>query len=635
MHGTDTRHRGGPAQDPAFSPDPNRSMLQGPMRTLHHSKHGAPRPVRVAGAVLLGMGLALGLGAGVSGGPAVAAATSHGIAVAAAPTPAFNGDAPDPDVVHSGSTYYAFTTGTPLGNHIQVLVDTTGNPATGWRSTTGTGYGSSALPVTPSWQQANTQTSPGVFAWDGGWRLYYDAALSGHASDTGDDCLSVATAGALSPTDATFTDDSSGPLLCQPSLGGAIDPSPFVDPTTGQAFLVWKSNDGGSDQPAQLWSQQLSADGMSLVGTPHLLLTQDTTGRPWETTVEDPDLVDSGGAYFLVFSVGQYDTSSYAEADAVCAGPTGPCSQSQSGLILTSSGSASGPGGGSLFPTPSGQWYLVYAAWAPGCTSYSCGGSRRMFVAPATLTSPGLAGPVTGMAATPDGNGYWLVDAQGAVSSHGSAQGFGSMAGVTLDAPMDHIVATPDGKGYWLVAADGGIFTFGDARFFGSMGGRRLDAPVVDLAPTADGRGYWLVASDGGIFAFGDAAFHGSMGGRHLNRPVVGISADGATGGYWLVASDGGIFAFDAPFRGSTGGLRLDQPVNGMAATTDDRGYWFVAADGGIFAFGDARFHGSMGGIRLDQPVVGMAADPSTGGYWLVASDGGIFSFDAPFEGAD
>src|ERR1019366_2715956 len=33
--------------------------------------------------------------------------------------PAFNGDAGDPDVVESAGTFYAFTTGTPLGNHLQ------------------------------------------------------------------------------------------------------------------------------------------------------------------------------------------------------------------------------------------------------------------------------------------------------------------------------------------------------------------------------------------------------------------------------------------------------------------------------------------------------------------------------------
>ncbi len=251
-----------------------------------------------------------------------------------------------------------------------------------------------------------------------------------------------------------------------------------------------------------------------------------------------------------------------------------------------------------------------------------------------TATSGGLVTPVVSMASTPDGGGYWLTDAAGGVSAHGSAVNYGSMAGHILNAPIAHIVSTPDGGGYWLVASDGGIFSFGDAPFFGSMGGQHLNAPVVDIAPTPDGGGYWLVASDGGIFSFGDARFQGSMGGRHLNDPIVGISTDDATEGYWLVATDGGIFSFGAPFLGSTGNLRLTRPVNGMTSLANGQGYWFVASDGGVFAEGSAPFRGSMGGSTLSAPVVGMATDPATGGYWLVASDGGIFSFGAPFYGA-
>jgi hypothetical protein len=246
-----------------------------------------------------------------------------------------------------------------------------------------------------------------------------------------------------------------------------------------------------------------------------------------------------------------------------------------------------------------------------------------------------LNASVVGMAATPSGNGYWLVDSAGDVTTHGAAVNYGSMGGHALNAPMAHIVATPDGKGYWTVAGDGGIFSFGDATFYGSMGGKPLNAPVVNMAPTTDGRGYWLVASDGGVFSFGDAIFHGSMGGQHLNQPVQGMASTATGGGYWLVASDGGIFSFgDARFYGSMGGNHLNQPVVGMAATTTGGGYWLVASDGGIFTFGNAAFHGSMGGQHLNQPVVGMAADATTGGYWLVASDGGVFSFDAPFYGA-
>jgi hypothetical protein len=181
------------------------------------------------------------------------------------------------------------------------------------------------------------------------------------------------------------------------------------------------------------------------------------------------------------------------------------------------------------------------------------GGARYWTIGAPTDAGPTngpLSAQVVGMAATPDGGGYWLANAAGAVSAHGSAADYGSMAGKTLNASISHIVSTADGKGYWLVASDGGIFTFGDAAFFGSMGDKHLNAPVVDLAPTPDGGGYWLVASDGGIFSFGDAAFHGSEGGTHLNAPVVGMAADTATGGYWLVASDGGIFTFGAVYDG-------------------------------------------------------------------------------------
>jgi len=586
--------------------------------------------------LLLATGL-VGTTVAVSGG--TAGAQGNG-AISIQPTdpPAYDVDAPDPAIVRDGSVYYAFTTGTDRGNNLQALVDTSGSPLSGWNTYTGTTSGSSALPFPPAWETPSTQTSPGVFHWNGKWIMYYDAASNGQPGDTGSNCLSVATADALTPGNPVFTDNSTQPLLCQPNLGGAIDPSPFVDPATGNAYLLWKSNDGGSTGPARLWSQQLSADGMTLVGSPTQLLIQNGFQFPWETTVENPDMAEVGGTYFLLFSAGTYDSTGYSEAFATCAGPVGPCTQSQAEPFLTSYGSAAGPGGGSFFKDASGNWLLAYAAWLPGCTAYvdpSCVGARRMFVAPIEFTPTSLPTPVTGMASTPTGDGYWLVNTQGGISAHAAAQSYGSMAGQALNAPVEHIVATPDGKGYWLVAADGGTFAFGDAGFYGSMGGRPLNAPVVSMTPTKDGKGYWLVAADGGIFSFGDAQFHGSMGGQHLNRPVVGVSSDYATGGYWEVASDGGIFSFGAPFFGSTGNLTLNRPVNGMAPTADGGGYWFVASDGGIFSFGDAQFHGSMGGTPLNASVVGMAADAGTGGYWLVGADGGIFSFGAPFYGAD
>ena len=213
------------------------------------------------------------------------------------------------------------------------------------------------------------------------------------------------------------------------------------------------------------------------------------------------------------------------------------------------------------------------------------------------------------------------------VFNFGDAGFFGSTGKLTLNGPLVGIAATPSGNGYWLLARDGGVFGYGDAAFHGSTGNLRLNQPVVGLASDPKNRGYWFVAADGGIFAF-DVPFFGSMGAQPLNQPVVGMAASSTGAGYWLVARDGGIFAFgDARFAGSTGNIRLNQPIVAMAADPDGSGYWFVAADGGVFAF-DATFAGAATGkLSTNDRVVGMAAHPSGKGYWIVTATGKVLPF--------
>ena len=67
----------------------------------------------------------------------------------------------------------------------------------------------------------------------------------------------------------------------------------------------------------------------------------------------------------------------------------------------------------------------------------------------------------------------------------GDAVFHGSMGGSPLDAPVVGVAAAPDGAGYWLAAADGGVFSFGSAPFEGSMGGKSLQGPVVGIATYA------------------------------------------------------------------------------------------------------------------------------------------------------
>ncbi len=251
-----------------------------------------------------------------------------------------------------------------------------------------------------------------------------------------------------------------------------------------------------------------------------------------------------------------------------------------------------------------------------------------------SLTSPVVsqaASPSTtptswvGIAADPQGGGYWEASNQGQVKAFGSAAPHGDMTGNTLNRPVVGMAATPDGKGYWLDASDGGIFTFGTAQYWGSTGSLHLNRPVVGMAPTRDGKGYWLVASDGGMFAFGDAAFEGSLGSDHLNEPIVGMAPTRDGRGYWLVASDGGIFAFgDATFEGSLGSNPPASPIVNMTPTADNDGYWLVSEDGTVYAFGDADHDGSLKG--WSAPATSLAAAPS-GGYWILTSDGAVHRF--------
>ena len=223
-------------------------------------------------------------------------------------------------------------------------------------------------------------------------------------------------------------------------------------------------------------------------------------------------------------------------------------------------------------------------------------------------TAFATSAPVVGMAATPSGNGYWQVGADGAVFATGDAPFLGSLGGVHLNQTIVGMAATPSGQGYWLVAArrrhlqlrrravlrldrrhapqptdrrhgarrrparatgssrsDGGIFSFGDAQFYGSTGAMRLNRPIVGMAATPSGKGYWLVASDGGIFSFGDARFFG-LDRQHPPQPTDRRHGERAEdgGGYWLAAEDGGIFLF-----GSREVLRLGR--RGVPEHTGDR----------------------------------------------------------------
>ena len=64
------------------------------------------------------------------------------------------------------------------------------------------------------------------------------------------------------------------------------------------------------------------------------------------------------------------------------------------------------------------------------------------------------------------------------------------MGAKPLNEPIVGMAASPDGGGYWLAAADGGVFNFGDAPFEGSDAGAPQQAPAVGIAGRSGG--YWI-----------------------------------------------------------------------------------------------------------------------------------------------
>jgi len=271
-------------------------------------------------------------------------------------------DFPDPDVLFVGGTYYAYGTNSAGGN-IQIISST---DLVNWHLV------GDALPREPSWAVPGATWAPAVIDLGGNFLMYYTTTTL-----FGSQCISVASSGG---PQGPFLDESSGPLVCQTSDGGSIDPSPYQD-GAGNLYLTWKSI--GGSLPATIWSQPLSSNGDAMSGSPAVLL-QPT--ESWEGgIVEAPTMVLVDGQYYLFFSGSNWDSSQYAIGVARCQGPTGPCSEALGQPLLTSEAGFSGPGGPAIFTDSGGSLWMAFAAWLPGSVGYP--NARLLFLRRLTFAS--------------------------------------------------------------------------------------------------------------------------------------------------------------------------------------------------------------------------------------------------------
>ena len=325
---------------------------------------------------------------GASAGPAPLAAAPGGAAPGQVlsdtnPNPAIDSwqvaDAPDPFVLRVDPSFCAPDGGIPTVCYYAYTTNVYFNPVPVWRSSDLVhwhlaGYDSGDADTFPdgtavdlskfaTWSaEAFDKWAPAVFQVGSQYVMWYAARL-GH----GPHCLGVATA---SSPDGPFRDAKLP--YCRDSQGGVIDPSPFVE-SNGTRYLTYKT-EGTATQPPRIYAAELSGDGKSLLREGLLL----ERGAGWELPrIEGPTLWRTSSGLFLFYSAGDWQTASYVVGVARCNGPLGPCTRVYSTPVLTSRGSALGPGGETPFVDATGALRLAFHAWSSPRVGYSTTGATR------------------------------------------------------------------------------------------------------------------------------------------------------------------------------------------------------------------------------------------------------------------
>jgi hypothetical protein len=238
-----------------------------------------------------------------------------------------------------------------------------------------------AMPNLPKWTVSGFQWGPSVWARpDGTYVLYYSTPatipLGCLATPPATGCVRTATgetaAACISRATATspagpFTDSSSSAFICPIDQGGAIDPSVFVS-SNGTAYLLWKSDGDCCHKPTVIYSQQLSADGLSTVGPPHSMIG---ATQSWEGgLVEGPSMIEEHNDFWLFYSANTWGNSHYGIGLARCASAIGPCTKPLDHAWLATDGNDKGPGGQEFYTTGPLVW-MVRHSLAPGQTGNS------------------------------------------------------------------------------------------------------------------------------------------------------------------------------------------------------------------------------------------------------------------------
>ena len=269
-------------------------------------------------------------------------------------------------------------------------------------------------------------------------------------------------------------------------------------------------------------------------------------------------------------------------------------------------------------------------------------------------STSGADRPVVGIAGTPTGEGYWLLDARGAVAARGDARWQGDVAQLSLLGSATQVVATPSGQGYAIVSSAGPLYSFGDAQVMGSSHWDSPPSPAQAIVMTPTGQGHWLFRRDGTAEEYGDAKFIGVATRTVMNlgkatfsftvlepgptKVVFNLSGTTATitqdwspdtEGYWMLGDDGAVYGFGSAAVAGDPGSAIDPPHRAvdLEPTPDGAGYWIIDDSGHVYAYGSAWTDGrrDVAVLAPGETITSLSATPTGAGYWTFTSRGRVF----------
>lgn len=305
--------------------------------------------------------------------------------------PVWPGYLADPFVFRMGNDYFAYGTGSDVGNGRQpdgrVFPVLRSPDLVNWTLLGGALEPMSSSLTTAYW-------APEVAERDGRFFMYYAADMR----------LRVATADRPA---GPFRDAGCDLLPDEPF---SIDASPFRDPRDGRWYLFFAKDYFDERVGTGTAVVPLADDMMTALEPPRVVVRASNDwqifqrnrrwyDREWDAwhTVEGPFIVEREGRYYCLYSGGCWETPGYGVSFAVAEHPLGPWRDEwgHAGPVVLRGieGQVIGPGHNSVVHGPDGRTlFVVYHAWDPARTM------RRMCIDPLVFTKDGprCAGPTVG-----------------------------------------------------------------------------------------------------------------------------------------------------------------------------------------------------------------------------------------------